>query len=38
MSNLEKDLCGAIIGAAIAGPSGAVAGAIICHALFSDKK
>ncbi len=38
MSNLEKDLCGAIVGAAIAGPPGAIAGAIICHALFSDKK
>jgi len=38
MNNLEKDLCGAIIGGAIAGPGGAIAGAIICHALFSDKK
>jgi len=37
MKDLEKDLCGAIIGGAIAGPGGAIAGAIICHALFSDK-
>ena len=38
MNNLEKNLCGAIIGGAIAGPGGAIAGTIICHALFSDKK
>jgi len=38
MNNLEKDLCGVIIGDAIAGPGGAIAGAIICHALFSNKK
>jgi len=35
MNNLEKDLCGAIIGGAVAGPRGAILGAIICHALFS---
>ena len=37
LNNFEKDLCGAIIGGIIAGPRGAIAGAIICHALFSDE-
>jgi len=38
MKDLEKDLCGAIVGGLIAGPGGAIAGVIICHTLFSDKK
>jgi len=37
MDNLAKDLCGAIIGFRVAGLPGAVAGAIICHVLFSDE-
>jgi len=37
LNNFEKDLCGAIIGGIIAGPRGAIAGALICHALFSDE-
>ena len=37
MNNFEKDLCGAIIGGLVAGPRGAIAGVIICHALFSNE-
>lgn len=36
MNSFEKDLCGAIIGGAVAGPRGAILGAIICHIMFSD--
>jgi len=37
MNSFEKDLCGAIIGGLVAGPRGAIVGAIICHALFSNE-
>lgn len=37
MNGLEKDLCGAVIGGIIAGPKGAIAGAILCHALFGEE-
>jgi len=37
MNSFERDLCGAIIGAALAGPRGAILGVIICHTLFPDE-
>jgi len=36
VTSFEKDLCGAIIGAIVAGPRGAIVGAFLCHALFSE--